>query len=89
MLYPGCPPDRAKVIAVHAAQRGSGRVGRSAAAKALDPGAITLAVTASVRHEDTGYDALLMAGMDRQDARDRVRPKIDQILAAWAAPRPA
>jgi len=87
-LYPGCPPDRAKAIAAHAAQRGSGRVGRSAAARAHDPGAIRLAVTASVRHEDTGYDALLMAGVDRQDARDRVRPKIDRILAAWTANHP-
>jgi hypothetical protein len=42
-----------------------------------------LAVIASVRHQDTGYDELLMAGVSRGEARARVRPDIDRILAAW------
>jgi hypothetical protein len=82
-LYPGCPPARAEAIARHAAARGSGRVGRSAAARALDAEAIRLAVVASVRHEDTGYDNLLMSGTPRDVARDQVRAKIDEILNAW------
>ena len=45
-----------------AGTRGSGRVGCSAAGRALDPGAVTLVVAASVRHEDTNYDELLMSG---------------------------
>jgi hypothetical protein len=81
---PGCPKQRATAIAEHAALRGSGRVGRSAAARALDETAITLAVVASVRHEDTNYDQLLMSGIPREDARDRVRPVIDQVLDTWA-----
>lgn len=36
-LYPGCPAERAEAIARHAGARGSGRVGRSAAGRALDP----------------------------------------------------
>jgi hypothetical protein len=52
-LCPGCPPGRAEAIARHAAQRGSGRVGRSAAGRELDPEALELAVLASVRHQDT------------------------------------
>jgi hypothetical protein len=84
-LYPGCPPARAEAMAAHAAARGSGRVGRSAAARALDAGAIRLAVIASVRHEDTRYDELLMAGVPRQEARDRVRPGIDDVLDGWQA----
>jgi hypothetical protein len=83
-LFPGCPKRRAIAIAQHAALRGSGRVGRSAAARALDERAITLAVVASVRHEDTVYDRLLMSGVPREEARDRVRPVIDQILDTWA-----
>jgi hypothetical protein len=86
-LYPGCPPARAQAIAAHAAVRGSGRVGRSAAARALDAEAIRLAVVASIRHEDTGYDKLLMSGMPRDMARDRVRGKIDKVLDAWQAAR--
>jgi hypothetical protein len=84
-LYPGCPPARAEAIAGHAAARGSGRVGRSAAARALDAEAIRLAVVASVRHEDTGYDRLLMSGTPRDAARDQVRATIDEILNAWQA----
>jgi hypothetical protein len=85
-LFPGCPAGRAAAIARFAAVRGSGRVGRSAAARALDEQAVTLAVVASVRHEDTGYDELLMAGMPRQVAREQVRPAIDRVLAAWEHP---
>jgi hypothetical protein len=83
-LFPGCPGRRADAIAQHAGLRGSGRVGRSAAGRALDTEAITRAVIASVRHEDTGYDSLLMSGLARADARDEVRPAIDRVLAGWA-----
>jgi hypothetical protein len=82
-LFPACPPERAQAIAEHAAVRGSGRVGRSAAARAFDEGAVTAAVVASVRHIDTSYDELLMSGVPRLDARDRVRVAIDEVLAAW------
>jgi hypothetical protein len=81
--FPGCPVDRGEAIALHAAARGSGRVGRSAAGRALDPDAIRLAVVAPVRHVDTDYDALLMSGVDRDDARHRVRDRVDRILDAW------
>jgi hypothetical protein len=40
-LYPGCPLERAEEIATHTALRGSGRVGRSAAGRALDDHALT------------------------------------------------
>jgi len=82
-LLPRCPPSRAGAIAAHAAVRGSGRVGRSAAGRALDPDALVLAVVAAVRHGDTDYDRLLMAGMARIDARARVQPDIDRVLERW------
>jgi uncharacterized protein DUF2293 len=62
------------------------RADQDAAGRALDEQAVTLAVVASVRHQDTGYDALLMAGVPRGEARARVRPDIDRILAAWQDP---
>jgi hypothetical protein len=83
-LFPGCPPSRAEAIAAHAGLRGSGRVGRSAAGRSLDEKAVTLAVIASVRHLDTDYDQLLMSGVARTDARDRIRPAIDAMLASWS-----
>ena len=42
------------------------------------------AVVASVRHEDTDYDALLMKGVPRQEARDRIWQRIDQVLTSWS-----
>lgn len=85
-LFPRCPAGRAEAIARHTSLRGSGRVGRSAAGRSLDEEAITLAVVASVRHEDTEYDSLLMSGVSREDARDRIRAAVDRVLTAWAQP---
>jgi hypothetical protein len=83
-LYPRCPAERAEAIAAHAAVRGSGRVGRSAAARAFEPRAITLAVVASIRHRDTDYDDLLMSGMPREIARETIADRIDHVLASWS-----
>ena len=82
-LFPGCPPERAREIACHAGARGSGRVGRSGAGRALDPGAVTLAVVASVRHVDTPYDRLLMAGISRADARRQVADEVSVVIDSW------
>lgn len=81
--FPGCPAERAEAIARHSATRGSGRVGRSAAGRALESHAIELAVAASVRHVDTSYDDLLMAGVDRHEARERVGADAERVLAGW------
>jgi hypothetical protein len=67
--FPRCPDRRAAEIAAHSTLRGSGRVARSAASRALDPQAVELAVAASVRHIDTRYDELLMSGLERAAAR--------------------
>jgi hypothetical protein len=82
-LFPGCPAERTLEIARHAALRGSGRIGRTAAGRALDPAALELAVIASIRHRDTRYDELLMADNDRASARAQVRDRVDQVLEDW------
>ncbi|WP_250036123.1 DUF2293 domain-containing protein [Paractinoplanes maris] len=87
-MYPGCPPTRAAAISEHTGTRGSGRVGRSAAGRALDPDAVRRAVVASVRHEDTPYDELLMAGVPRDEARTQIRDDIDRVLELWQRRRP-
>ena len=81
--FPGCPVDRAEAIALHAAARGSGRVGRSASGRALDRDAVCLAVVASVRHVDSDYDALLMSGVDRESARAQVHQRVEDVVNAW------
>ena len=82
-LYPGCPPEEAIGLAAHTAARGSGRVGRSAAGRALDDQALALAVAAWVRHRHTRYDELLMGGQERAAARSQVREEMDKVLDRW------
>lgn len=86
-LFPACPAGVEQVIAQHACLKFSGRVGRSAAAKAFDEQAVMLAVVAHVRHVQTDYDALLAASVDRHDARRQVRPRVDEVLATWRGRR--
>jgi len=82
-LFPGCPQERARTIAAHASLRGSGRVGRSAAGRALSEGAVVSAVLASVRHVDTPYDQLLMSGVPRHEARRRITAGVERVLRDW------
>jgi hypothetical protein len=81
--YPEAPDDAADRIATHACQVHSKRIGRTARAKDLDPGAIDLAVQAHIRHHRTDYDVLMASGVDRIDARHRVRADVDVTLAKW------
>lgn len=82
-MYPACPAGREQVIAKHACQKYSGRVGRSASARALDEQAVRLAVIAHIRHAETHYDDLLSQGWERSLARDEVSHQVGKILAVW------
>lgn len=81
--FPSCPKKSADSIARHACRKHSGRVGRSAFAKALDEEAIRLAVIAHIRHEKTEYDELLMKGADRRAARHVVQQAVETTLDNW------
>jgi hypothetical protein len=83
--YPGCPVAEAESIAEHACLKYSGRVGRSAAAKALDTDALDLAVRAHVRHAHTGYDGLLSKGWDRAEARHAIAKDLKNVVDQWRA----
>jgi hypothetical protein len=85
-LFPGCPPEEQRAIAEHACRKHSGRVGRSAAAKAFESNAIELAVRAHVRHCHTHYDKLLARGLSRSEARFEVGPGVDELLHRWRRP---
>jgi len=82
-MFPGCPVEEARAIARHTSVRGSGRVGRTSAGRALEEEALQAAVIAAVRHRHTKYDRLLMNGVRRMDARDAVRDEIDDMLERW------
>ena len=83
-LFPGCPRAEALAIAARTTARGSSRVGRTAAGKALDERAITAAAIAAIRHTHTRYDELLMSGFDRFGARDAVREAVDRFWMVGA-----
>jgi hypothetical protein len=85
-LFPNCPEREAVEIALHACEKHSGRVGRSAAAKELDPQMIRLAVIAHIRHVHTGYDAFFDINVQKHDARRMVQAKIERVLASWESP---
>jgi hypothetical protein len=36
-----------------------------------------------LRHSMTDYDQMLLAGIDREEARRRVQPKINAMIATW------
>jgi len=81
--FPSCPAAEVAQIAEHACQRYSRRIGRTAAAKELDPPAIRLAVIAHVRHAHTNYDRLLNQLWERAAARDEVREDVNAVLHQW------
>jgi hypothetical protein len=83
-LYPDCPAGTDQKIAEHACLKYSGRVGRSAAARALDEEAVRLAVVAHVRHVKTRYDRLLASGWDRREARREVESQVWSVLEVWS-----
>jgi len=85
-MFPGCPTDEAAQIAAQACCRYSGRVGRTAAARAFEPEAVRLAVVAHVRHVHTDYDRLLSQLGDRQLAREQVRERVEGALSDWQQP---
>jgi hypothetical protein len=82
-IFPKCPTGREQEIAEHACLKYSGRVGRSASAKALDKEAVRLAVIAHVRHQETEYDEFLAKGYDRWEARAAVEEALRRVLETW------
>ncbi len=84
-LFPGCPAGREREIAEHACRKYSGRIGRSASAKAMDEEAVRLAMMAHVRHRESKYDELLARGYDRWEARVAVEGAVRGVLQRWEA----
>jgi hypothetical protein len=85
--YPNCPAAETARIASHTALRNSGRIGRSAGGRALEPEAIDLAVAAWARHQHTNYDELLMQGTERLTARAMIRSRLERMLGQWSRNR--
>ena len=86
-LYPSCPQGTEDIIAVHACEKHSGRVGRTADAKKFDEYMINLAVRAHIRHCETRYDNLMISEQySKKFARERVKDEIDETQSLWQKP---
>jgi hypothetical protein len=81
-LFPGCPIEEQRAIAEHACEKYPGRIGRSAAAKELQAGAVDLAVGLT-SGTSTRYDELLASGVARDEARARVAASVAKCLDTW------
>ena len=81
--FPGCPEQEAALLATHACEKYSGRIGRSASAKDFDESAVLLAVRAHVRHVHTAYDQLLSRGWERDEARAEIASAVVDIMERW------
>jgi hypothetical protein len=81
--YPNCPPNREVLIAKHACEKHSGRVGRTAAAKEFSASMIDLAVEAHIRHTETSYDNEFGKGKLKREIRSELKTDINQILLKW------
>ena len=82
--FPRCPSGRDRKIAEHACLKYSGRIGRSALAKAMDEDAVRIAVIAHIRHYETDYDELLGRGDERWEARAAVEEEVAKVLQKWS-----
>jgi len=81
--YPNCPKNREHEIAVHACEKYSGRVGRTANAKQFDGKMIDLAVEAHIRHTETNYDNQFGKGKGKKEIRSIVKFDIKRVLQQW------
>ncbi|PGH21462.1 hypothetical protein AJ80_03253 [Polytolypa hystricis UAMH7299] len=80
--FPFIPAADLDAVLNHAYMKGSRRVGRSGTVG--DEGRkVELAVEAHVRHVHSGYEALLEKGVEREEARGRVREKVRDVKALW------
>ncbi len=73
--HPGCPDFAIAFFAKEIASKGwrDARLGQ----------AVGITMQTFLRHEMTNYDALLLSGMDRREARRRVQPRINAMLNSW------
>jgi len=76
--HPGCPDFAVVFLAAEIAKKDwiDTSIG----------GAVGITMQNILRHLMTDYDQMLLCGVDRNEARRRVQPRIDAMLAHWAKP---
>lgn len=73
--HPGCPEFAVEYIANEIAGREWEKVTLGKA--------VGIVMTTALRHLMTDYDTLLLHGVERQEARRRVQPRVNAMLKVW------
>lgn len=73
--HPGCPEFAVQFFAEEVARKPWKRasIGK----------AVGITMRNYLRHNMTRYESMLLEGIDRDEARRRVNPRIDTMLAVW------
>ncbi len=50
--------------------------------------AVGIIMQTTLRHTMTDYDQMLLAGVDREEARRRVQPKVNAMISSWKRRNP-
>ncbi|KAK0716442.1 hypothetical protein B0T21DRAFT_62191 [Apiosordaria backusii] len=83
-LFPRTPKHLIPIIVKHAVKKRSGRVGRSTKIGELED-KVMLAVRAHIRHVHTDYEKLLRDGVSREEARQKVWGRVNEVAKEWGA----
>ncbi|EHH03364.1 hypothetical protein ATCR1_21320 [Agrobacterium tumefaciens CCNWGS0286] len=75
--YPRCPEAAVLYYAREICTRPKNWKGVSIEA------AVDVTIQNHLRHEFTDYDQMLMVGVHRKDARQRVQPRVRAMMASW------
>jgi hypothetical protein len=73
--HPGCPEF---AVAWFAAEIASKSWKRASLGKAVG-----ITMQTHLRHHHTDYDTLLLHGVDREEARRRVQPRVNALIRSW------
>ncbi len=78
--HPGCPDFAIEYIADEVASREwkGAKLGRT----------VGIVMQSTLRHLMTEYETLLLHGVERETARQRVQPQIQAMLQAWEKQSP-
>lgn len=73
--HPGCPDF---AVAWFAAEIAGKNWERASLGKAVG-----ITMQTHLRHHHTDYDTLLLTGIDREEARRRVQPRVNAMIRSW------
>ena len=78
--HPGCPDFAVEWFAAEIASKSWKRASLGKA--------VGITMQTYLRHNHTNYDFLLLTGVERNEARRRVQPRVGAIIRSWSKVKP-